>query len=494
MSDFLNENIEVYKKLQILYKETIFKTLEIPTEELVKLFGKLLDEKAQEYSLLSKNSAYPSPYFQIKERVKKEDSFYEKLIRKDIGLLIAKRFSILSDPTILESRKAEIINAIKEIDDLIGLRIVTELKEDCNNVYKLLLNSTEFFQKNQISFSEIEAQPKKMRNGLEIYRIKGKYQNVYSFELQIKSKIEEAWGDMDHSLFYKDYSVSPIKDTVQVTMNNVGELLDRIEKLLYDLRESGANYEENADHLKFQKYLDDEVAKLLQIKFGVPYNTKDSIDFLRFFRSKAIDGGNSAQLENIHFNHLSWEVNDLFCQNYIRIRNTNHNLIIIESLFLSWKELNDEDFNLTENNYENHLKSFLDLFIEFLADELSEDKNELDTSIKHLSEYTNKSDLFLKTSALKEAQEICKRLDNIALEEESVKDKIKSIKQCFRIVLFEGRIEDYLSKILEDEEEEISDAFLKIRDAIQNKNTFIDKQIYQISTICLDIIRKMQNQ
>ncbi|RZJ90684.1 MAG: hypothetical protein EOO20_07445, partial [Chryseobacterium sp.] len=219
MPDILDDHIDIYKSLRKIYDESIYEGLKGPAITIKELFLDLLDSKANDYLLQSMNSVYANKYYQIKDRIKKKDSFYEKLIRKDLGLKIVNQFSIVQNKMALNDRKPEILNAIKEFDDLIGLRIVTELKADCPNVYKLLLNSPEFFQNNQIEFLDLEDQPQKMKNGLPIYRIKGKFQGLYLFELQIKSKIDEAWGDMDHSIFYKDYSVSPIKDTVQVTMN-----------------------------------------------------------------------------------------------------------------------------------------------------------------------------------------------------------------------------------------------------------------------------------
>lgn len=491
MPDILDDHIEIYKSLQKIYDESIYETLKGPAQDINNLFLSLLDSKAKDYFLQSKNSVYANKYYQIKDRVKKKDSFYEKLIRKDLGLKIVKQFSIVQDKTVLNTRKPEILNAIKEFDDLIGLRIVTELKIDCANVYELLINSPEFFQDNQIELLDLESQPQKMKNGLGIYRIKGKFQGLYFFELQIKSKIDEAWGDMDHSLFYKDYSVSPIKDTVQVTMNNVGGLLNKIETLLYGLRESGADYEENAEHLKFQQHLDSEIATLLHDKFDVPFNARDSIEFLKFFRKKAIR--DDLKLDLIHFEHLNWNSQDPFLMKYIEIRTTNHNLILIESLFLSWKLKNDVGYILSEDTYNNSLNEYLDLYTEFLSEKVDGAPAEIKTNLMDILEYANTSDVFLKPYLLAEIQKICQWLEGLASDDREIKQNIEYLKKAFRIVQYDGTIEDYILSI-QLEDIDLSNSLSNIKDAINIEEVSLAKKIKEIVTICLDAVLKTQNQ
>ncbi|WP_315819390.1 RelA/SpoT domain-containing protein [Paraflavitalea speifideaquila] len=335
MSDIISENISRYKALSIIYNDTIYDSLKEPRAKLEGIFIALLDNKGQEYALQKNNSVYAAKYYHVKSRIKATDNFYEKLIRKNIGLTLTNKYDLIQNEENLNLKKGEIITDIQNLDDIIGLRIVTELKKDCVNVYELLENSGDFFQEKQIKFKDLKGQPQKMKNGLDIYRIKGIFQGIFGFELQIKSKIDEAWGELDHTLFYKDYSISPIKDTVQVTMNNVGELLDRIEYLLYDLRESGSNYIENAEHLKFQEELEHEISVLLKEKFETPYRLKEIAHYLKYFRDKL--GVGEVRLDSIGYNHLEWAGASTFTNSYIKIRNSNFDLLLIETLYLNWK-------------------------------------------------------------------------------------------------------------------------------------------------------------
>ena len=89
--------------------------------------------------------------------------------------------------------------------DIIGVRVVTELRHDCNKVLALLRAFIDDLATTEVVLDKIdlESQPQKMKNGLFIYKIKGIFRSDFGFELQIKSKIEEAWGDMDHAIFIK---------------------------------------------------------------------------------------------------------------------------------------------------------------------------------------------------------------------------------------------------------------------------------------------------
>jgi len=488
MEDFLQGNVNEYIRLAELYNETIHDSLKEPCENISELLIKLLDVKSTEYSLITNNSVYPTKYYQIKTRIKKKESFYEKLIRKNLGLGIVKKFNLLTDVELLNKYRSEIVSEIQRFDDLIGIRIVTELKKDCSNVYQLLQNSAEFFEANSIVFFDLEDQPQKMQNGLDIYRIKGSFHGLYYFELQIKSKIDEAWGDMDHSIFYKDYSVSPIKDTVQVTMNNVGILLEKIEKLLYDLRESGGSYFENVEHLKFQELLESEVAPLLKEKFKIPFKLKEISSLLRFFKVKA--GNGEQKLETVNFDHLNWTVSDTFCLKFIEVRNTDYKLIVIEAIYLNWKGLFNKDHVSNEYTYEQALIEYLDYLMEFIGNEIEEDVKYVRKYMMEILPYLSTPDIFLSLDKIKESNLISKRIENIVGDDEKLIDSLIELQNSFRVILFKGKALEYLREV--KGQKDISEGILLVRQSVQANNNQLDKIIEIAATQALDVLKRIE--
>ena len=80
---------------------------------------------------------------------------------------------------------------IKQIsDDIIGIKILTELEDDCKKVISLLKDKYLMLfndkRKLYLDLDDLEKQPIRMRNGLEFYKIKGIYAESFKFELQIK--------------------------------------------------------------------------------------------------------------------------------------------------------------------------------------------------------------------------------------------------------------------------------------------------------------------
>ncbi|KAA0990409.1 nucleotidyltransferase family protein [Dyadobacter aurulentus] len=482
MPDFISENIEKYKEITEVYKATVTDTLEAPLTKLKSVFAQLLNEKAQDYSLQKVNSVYKSKYYSIKGRIKEETSFYEKLIRKNIGLSIVAGHNLINED--VNTKKAGIISDIQKLDDIIGVRIVTELKKDCIQVYKLLENSKDFFIRNEISFQDLEDQPQRMKNGLDIYRIKGIFQGLYGFELQIKSKIDEAWGDLDHTLFYKDYSVTPIKDTVQVTMNNVGELLDRIEHLLYDLRESGANYVENSEHIKFQEKIENELSVLLKEKFDAPYQLKEISHFLKHFHELI----SPEVLITLDYDHLRWPVQTPLVDSYLKIRDSNFHLIVIETIYINWWNSRDGVDKIIEDNYDNQIQQYLFDFSRYYAEILSEDSDDFFEGIKNLMNHSSSSEILLSAARHKEFQEISARIMSMAAEDEDIDNNHREIIKMIQILIFNGDVTPFLDQALDAN---VGDGLIKIKDIVKNKKNNLDKKIFLLATELLESLRNI---
>jgi len=474
MSNIISDSVIVYRRLEKVYKESIHKTLETPCNQLKEIFSNLLDQKSAEYSLRKDNSVYDTKYYYLKTRVKDPESFYEKLIRKELGIVLTNNLDLLgNDDSAFNQKKAQVVSAIQKIDDIIGLRIVTELKCDCKSVHNLLKNSAEFFLQHQIKLENISVQPEKMRNGLDIYRIKGMYQDLYGFELQIKSKIDETWGDLDHTLFYKDYTITPIKDTVQITMNNVGLLLDKIETLLYDLRESGGKYDLNAAFISLQKSFEDELGPILKAKYGVTYNIKELAPYLQYFKSKINVG--DATITDLDFDLLELAGSDSFIESYKSIRQRSLVLMNLEAIYLNWLQLSGKE--VKADNIDEILLNYIFTVRDFIISNIHVNEFDFNSHFDRLVSYGAGPEIFLDTEMHKKSIAIQNRIFEILRDEyQSEEDIMKGIAHLFSVNDFKGNINKLILD-LKNEGTDIDTALFEIKSQVEKSNNDIDKSI-----------------
>lgn len=330
---------------------------------------------------------------------------------------------------------------------------MTELSEDCIQMYKLLLeNHNELVEKITFKDIEPEIQPKKMKNGLDIYNIKGKYLNKYGFELQIKSKIYSAWGDLDHSIFYKNYSFNPVKNTAQLTMNHIGNMLGEIERHLYTIRNANNDYEGNAKKVRFVEELYRCFSKEVKEKFNANYRVDKLADILLHMYEKLNDSEyNRENLEISHVDYYLLMVNDFnndVCKEYKFFRNNSFDAIILENFFLklikSHKVINGD-------NYETNIIEYLDHVINYIVQSF-EEENEQDLNergicirniLKDIFKYISNIDLFIGLDNYISLNEWVKQL----LEDYEVNsnDKTEVIK-LWIIALNDGLINEYLNQ------------------------------------------------
>src|SRR5687767_6571383 len=100
-------------------------------KKLIVKFNNILSQYADEYDLITSNSVRPVKYFTIVGRVKERDSFHEKMIRGNLiySFLEMRRFRTKTEVSRNRKKVQDIIKQIS--DDIIGIKILTELEEDC---------------------------------------------------------------------------------------------------------------------------------------------------------------------------------------------------------------------------------------------------------------------------------------------------------------------------------------------------------------------------
>ncbi|MBD5560707.1 MAG: hypothetical protein HDQ87_10230 [Clostridia bacterium] len=210
---YVDDVVDYYRETRPHYKE-IARTLQTQLEKIV--------VAKSEYTL------------SVTGRVKSAESLREKLIRNSYYRL--------------HTTKEEIV---ANIQDVIGLRIECKFTEDEAYVYSLFLDlfpltDDQIYYYNEdypkIRFKLSEQQPVKQKNGFDIYKIDGRYEDKeggrnirVNFEVQIKSMIDMFWSEIEHKIIYKNPSYFMAQDQVSEAMMSIKENLDMVDRQLHTL-------------------------------------------------------------------------------------------------------------------------------------------------------------------------------------------------------------------------------------------------------------------
>lgn len=469
----LEENIDLYQEISNIYEDSVIRDLKAAEIDLKEIFEQIFEQEADDFGLVTNSSITSIPYFSIKSRVKKVKSFTEKLVRKDIGITLLKEFGMKKENIL--ANKAQLINKLKKLDDIVGLRIVTELREDTLNAYKLLVEKTSLFESKKVIFYDIKHQPQVMKNGLSIYRIKGEYDGLVCFELQIKSKIDEAWGEMDHTIFYKDHSSSLIKPTIQKTMNNVGIILEKLETLLYDLRHSSQVFEANSSYIEFENNLYKKYNVAIATIFKHPVPLADISKVVYSLKSsEEFDGEINFE---INFEFVEFEIDDPFYSKLLELFHSSHNLIIVEALFYCILKSKDEDQSISQVNYKELFERFYNYYQRYANSQIDKDGefvcDDFQKIIKNNIKYIQNNSIITDLKKI----EIFKKIDTLIKNSlEDSDEEIKVINSLFFLAYFSSDFESYYI----DTKDNIAFNLQEAIDIVEKDSMNYDKDIKEI--------------
>jgi ppGpp synthetase/RelA/SpoT-type nucleotidyltranferase len=363
----LKKVIEIYEKS---YKDDLIKI----KNEIVVIFEKIFNDNYKNYNLTLKNSVYEKiELYSFYGRVKSPESLYEKFIRKNETFNLLKQCEIELDTDV--ASKCDLIKKyIRNCDDIIGIKITTNLRHDCKEVLKLLRDKINNYD--QIKIINIENNSSLMKNGLEINKYKCVYTKEsveYLFELQIKSKIDSAWGDLEHNLFYKDYDFNHAKDINRTMMIHTGKLLEKIEESMFSIRSSKGIFESKYEINTFHKNIYDIYKNHIFDKLGTFQMLDEFIGFLYELYNRDLIGRDTDRnncLQNSKDNYkdlydLDIATNDLVLKRYMEIRYKSYNLSTLENIYLNWVCFDIEK----EETYETLVLNFVDFLIEYMIRE-----------------------------------------------------------------------------------------------------------------------------
>lgn len=335
------------------------------------IFKKKIEVAEPPYNLIHYNSGYIGRYFKIVSRVKSGDSLGGKLVIKDDLFEIRSNFP--------EANHDDIVTTLySKYKDLVGIKILGDLEVDTKNILNFLKDNKDNFideknTNNFIEFLNLENQPDEMENGKEIIKVAAIYHKEgrkFNFELQVKNQLLSAWGDMEHQQFYKNSKFSPIRKSHEPIMQDVGDLLDKIDNLLLSIRNSEINYSEQSPKWEYHLKIQEEYASKLETLFEINVNDKitELTTVLKYLEEKIKPDYKKIKYELLNFVEKEYKVSDeyspIFINEYLKYREKKFKLRVFEAITLTWySSLNDIN-TISNDTYIDFIKWLYEQFLE----------------------------------------------------------------------------------------------------------------------------------
>ena len=332
---YVDEAVEFYRKIEYKYVET------------ARQLKKMLEE------LVVANSEFT---LSVSYRVKEPDSIREKLIRNSYYRFNTTKQEILAN-----------------VQDIIGLRIECKFTEDESYVFSLFKKlfpktDDEIYYYNEdyskMRFKLSEQQPVKQKNGFDIYKIDGRYEDKeegrdtrINFEVQIKSMVNMFWGDIEHKIIYKNPSYFMVEQQVIETMTTIKENLNLVDRQLHKLykrykREDNSkmNYRKENIESILSKLIYDTFARKMKNELGFVVQFKETCDSIVEYIFVV---NNAAQMEdygrvmmdmfyltgNIAKEEISYRAPLVF------EKNLSTDDVFIDTMFTTIQKMINSDFN-----------------------------------------------------------------------------------------------------------------------------------------------------
>lgn len=179
----------------------------------------------------------------IISRLKDKESFREKLFRKNY-------VNVWNIDTLDKNTVQKAI--CEKFPDLIGFRINCYFKNDEQIIFDQLLK----YLSKKKCFNIEENPNNKQKNGHDIYKIVCKYiknEEIFSFEVQVKSLLNDIWGEVEHSIIYKEKSYDSRENLKTNVIDGIYSILDGTDKQLSELYSFNSSVKE-IKHELFYEY------------------------------------------------------------------------------------------------------------------------------------------------------------------------------------------------------------------------------------------------
>lgn len=246
-------------------------------------------------------------FLNVNYRIKSSESLREKILRHNFYI---------------KYKTPE--NLLHNLSDLIGFRIECRFIEDEKKIYEDIIKlfktkKEDGYYTNPLNSSIMlnleETQPRKQKNGFEIYKIDGKYSKedlVINFELQIKSLVNVFWGEIDHTILYKNFNYMIKEDFFRDIMSSIKDNLSMMDRQLM-LVFNHLNGMDTSNIASKQNQIKSLLSKIIHDIYIV--KIKKEIGFVIDFK-KSTD-----VIINYIFMKDDYEDTDHYSENFLRILN-----------------------------------------------------------------------------------------------------------------------------------------------------------------------------
>lgn len=460
--EVFKKSLEFAENISKEYQENYHSLFEDARDDILEIFRELFNEKNKEFELTTSNTSYGNiKLYEFHDRVKECKSLKEKVIRSD-------KFY---------DTKEQYEKIIFSFDDIIGIKVLTSLKDDCKKVHTLLEKNKSYLEERNIFIDFGKKQPRPMKNGKKLYKMKGIYikdEKNYQFELQVKSHLESSWGDLEHILFYKDYDFEYIKENNKEIMNKIFNLLDNIDSLMLTIRNAKSDFRNSSIEYEFTK----KVQTLIKEQFNdekiecFDYHLDLGIKTAFNICNELIGKDNSLINKlSIKFDFNKQNSENIYYNNYTYFLDKCYTLYIAETIYRSVLNCSEK---FKENYYEEVIEKLLKNII----------KKSLISKIKKSTENNNanKISVEVQTEAIfyiykgiLETYTINNAENNLLVDEELVDLFISTYKIIQDIDpkfddTFINIYDKYEISVSDSEDEDIELVFEKIKDYLVKKS------------------------
>ncbi|QUH28125.1 GTP pyrophosphokinase [Vallitalea guaymasensis] len=272
-------------------------------------------------------------YLNINRRVKSVPSLKEKIIRNN-------SYKEYDSPE----------EFISNLSDLIGIRIECRFIEDEYKIYEILKRCFSMCHSDGYYYNSLNKnirleldgpQPQKQKNGFEIYRIDGVYEyddELFNFELQIKSLVNVFWGEIEHKIIYKNNNYTIWDSFFKDIMGSINENLSMIDKQLHIIDDQFKQLNTISPSVR-KNQIETTLAKMIYDIFSI--KIKSSIGFIVDFR-KSCDTIMKYIFRSNHAENLD-DYNKTLVKTFSRLNDISENEIDFTHEIVFEREIELED-------------------------------------------------------------------------------------------------------------------------------------------------------